>query len=73
MSEQMLQDYGKMVDAKDRRIRELEAVVSVYRAKLLRVRDWVKYAAYSKGGVVAEIDRLLEGQDDGISQDKTER
>lgn len=29
-------------------------------AKLRRVRDWIKYAANSEGGIVEEIDSLLD-------------
>lgn len=32
--------------------------------KLQRVRDWLKHAANSDGGIVAEIDALLEARDD---------
>ena len=44
-----------------------QAALSVLRslgdaeAKLQRVRDWLKYAANSEGGIVAEIDAAIEG------------
>jgi len=40
----------------------LRAEVAFLRAKLQRVRDWLKYAANSEGGIVADIDDVLEGR-----------
>ena len=39
--------------AAEARVKELEA-------KLQRVRDWIKFAANSESGIVAEIDSALE-------------
>ncbi len=32
---------------------------TLFRAELQRVRDWLKFAANSEGGIVAEIDEVL--------------
>lgn len=39
---------------------ELQVEILQLRAKLHRIRDWLKHMANSPGGIVAEIDELLK-------------
>lgn len=39
---------------------KLRAEAHLLRLKLRRVRDWLKFAANSEGGVVAELDEVLQ-------------
>jgi hypothetical protein len=53
--------YRQLLQLQSKRAEKAESEVERLRGKLQRVRDAIKFAANSDGGLVAEIDDALRG------------
>lgn len=61
--EKAIRDVGEQIAIKNRAIAEKDTQIERLRAKLIRVRDWIKFAANSERGIVAEMDDAIEPQE----------